>query len=94
MGLLVDGVWHDRWYDTARSDGRFVRSDGMSRIAVAMMRPAATAPIPRSAPATAGMREYSAYAAVRPMTMKSGTRSRPPSATRPRTCPMPPPMRR
>jgi putative glutathione S-transferase len=31
MGLLVDGVWHDRWYDTARSDGRFVRSDAQFR---------------------------------------------------------------
>ena len=27
MGLLVDGRWHDRWYDTAASGGRFVRSD-------------------------------------------------------------------
>lgn len=26
MGLLVDGVWHDQWYDTKASDGRFVRS--------------------------------------------------------------------
>lgn len=26
MGLLVDGVWHDHWYDTKASDGRFVRS--------------------------------------------------------------------
>ncbi|WP_087069473.1 glutathione S-transferase family protein [Cyanobium sp. NIES-981] len=26
MGLLVDGIWHDRWYDTAASGGRFVRS--------------------------------------------------------------------
>jgi putative glutathione S-transferase len=25
MGLLVDGVWHDHWYDTRRSDGRFER---------------------------------------------------------------------
>lgn len=27
MGLLVDGKWHDRWYDTASSGGRFVRSE-------------------------------------------------------------------
>jgi len=27
MGLLVDGVWQDRWYDTAKSGGRFVRSE-------------------------------------------------------------------
>lgn len=25
MGLLVDGVWKDVWYDTEKSDGRFVR---------------------------------------------------------------------
>jgi len=26
MGLLVDGRWHDQWYDTAESKGRFERS--------------------------------------------------------------------
>lgn len=26
MGLLVDGIWHDRWYDTKKSGGRFERS--------------------------------------------------------------------
>jgi len=26
MGLLVDGVWRDRWYDTTKSGGRFERS--------------------------------------------------------------------
>ena len=25
MGLLVDGVWQDRWYDTAATGGQFVR---------------------------------------------------------------------
>jgi glutathionyl-hydroquinone reductase len=25
MGLLIDGVWHDRWYDTKAAGGRFVR---------------------------------------------------------------------
>ena len=25
MGLLVDGTWHDQWYDTASTGGRFVR---------------------------------------------------------------------
>ena len=25
MGLLVDGTWQDRWYDTAKTDGRFER---------------------------------------------------------------------
>jgi putative glutathione S-transferase len=31
MGLLIDGRWHDRWYDTAKSDGRFVRQDSAFR---------------------------------------------------------------
>lgn len=31
MGLLVDGQWHDRWYDTAASGGRFVRSEAPFR---------------------------------------------------------------
>ncbi|MEL6520289.1 MAG: glutathione S-transferase family protein [Pseudomonadota bacterium] len=26
MGLLVDGVWQDQWYDTKSSGGKFVRS--------------------------------------------------------------------
>lgn len=26
MGLLVEGKWQDRWYDTSKSDGRFERS--------------------------------------------------------------------
>ena len=26
MGLLVDGQWQDRWYDTSKSGGRFERS--------------------------------------------------------------------
>ena len=25
MGLLIDGVWSQAWYDTAKTDGRFVR---------------------------------------------------------------------
>ncbi|MEM0899516.1 MAG: glutathione S-transferase family protein [Pseudomonadota bacterium] len=31
MGLLVDGVWHDKWYDTKKSGGRFVRSESAFR---------------------------------------------------------------
>jgi len=31
MGLLIDGVWHDKWYDTKKSGGRFVRSDSAFR---------------------------------------------------------------
>ncbi|MDG1481136.1 MAG: glutathione S-transferase family protein [Myxococcota bacterium] len=31
MGLLVNGEWKDRWYDTAESSGRFVRQDSRFR---------------------------------------------------------------
>jgi len=31
MGLLVDGQWQDRWYDTSKSGGRFIRSDSQFR---------------------------------------------------------------
>ncbi len=31
MGLLVDGVWHDQWYDTQSTAGRFVRSEAQFR---------------------------------------------------------------
>jgi glutathionyl-hydroquinone reductase len=31
MGLLVDGKWQDRWYDTASTGGRFVREQAMIR---------------------------------------------------------------
>ncbi len=31
MGLLVDGVWKDQWYDTASTGGRFVRKDSQFR---------------------------------------------------------------
>ena len=31
MGLLVDGVWKDQWYDTKSTDGRFVRSKSQFR---------------------------------------------------------------
>ena len=43
MGLLVDGQWHDQWYDTKKTGGRFerkesafrdwVRADGSTRFA-------------------------------------------------------------
>ncbi|WP_417672125.1 glutathione S-transferase family protein [Roseibium sp.] len=26
MGLLIDGTWHDKWYDTKKTGGRFERS--------------------------------------------------------------------
>jgi putative glutathione S-transferase len=31
MGLLVDGVWQDRWYDTKKTGGRFERSSSSLR---------------------------------------------------------------
>jgi putative glutathione S-transferase len=31
VGLLVDGRWHDRWYDTAATQGRFVRGESQFR---------------------------------------------------------------
>jgi putative glutathione S-transferase len=31
MGLLVDGQWHDVWYDTASHGGRFIRKDAAFR---------------------------------------------------------------
>jgi putative glutathione S-transferase len=31
MGLLVDGVWRDQWYDTKKTGGAFVRSESAFR---------------------------------------------------------------
>ncbi|ELR97410.1 glutathione S-transferase family protein [Gloeocapsa sp. PCC 73106] len=31
MGLLIDGVWHDQWYDTASTEGRFIRQNSQFR---------------------------------------------------------------
>jgi len=31
MGILIDGVWKDQWYDTESSGGRFVRSESRFR---------------------------------------------------------------
>ncbi|HEX8167033.1 MAG TPA: glutathione S-transferase family protein [Beijerinckiaceae bacterium] len=31
MGLLIDGVWRDQWYDTTSTGGRFVRKDSAFR---------------------------------------------------------------
>ena len=31
MGLLIDGKWHDQWYDTKASGGRFKRKDAAFR---------------------------------------------------------------
>lgn len=31
MGLLINGLWHDKWYDTKTSKGKFVRKDATFR---------------------------------------------------------------
>lgn len=31
MGLLINGVWHDRWYDTESTGGHFVREESQFR---------------------------------------------------------------
>lgn len=31
MGLLIDGQWHDQWYDTKTSNGEFIREDAQFR---------------------------------------------------------------
>jgi len=31
MGLMVNGEWHDQWYDTSKTGGRFVRHDSSFR---------------------------------------------------------------
>ena len=31
MGLLIDGVWHNRGYDTAKTGGKFERSESKFR---------------------------------------------------------------
>ena len=31
MGVLIDGIWQDRWYETGNTGGRFVRTDSPFR---------------------------------------------------------------
>ena len=31
MGLLIEGTWHDRWYETKSSSGQFIREDAQLR---------------------------------------------------------------
>lgn len=31
MGLLIEGKWHDKWYDTKADKGRFIRKDSVFR---------------------------------------------------------------
>ena len=40
MGLLVEGQWHDQWYDTKASGGKFVRSESQFRHTLVATAPA------------------------------------------------------
>ena len=41
MGMLVEGVWQDQWYDTKSTRGRFVRRlNGSGRVVAVKFRPA------------------------------------------------------
>jgi len=31
MGLLIEGQWHDQWYDTKSSNGKFIRTEAQYR---------------------------------------------------------------
>lgn len=31
MGLLIEGQWHDQWYDTKSNEGQFIRSESQFR---------------------------------------------------------------
>ncbi len=31
MGLLIDGIWQDKWYNTDKTEGRFIREDSQFR---------------------------------------------------------------
>ena len=31
MGLLIEGRWHDEWYDTGKTDGEFIRTNSQFR---------------------------------------------------------------
>ncbi len=35
MGLLIDGIWHDKWYDTKKTKGKFVRTESQFRHPIA-----------------------------------------------------------
>ncbi len=56
MGKLIDGVWHDVWYSTEASGGRFVRRDSHFRQTVS------NAPDARFAPAAGRYHLYVSYA--------------------------------
>lgn len=44
MGLLVDGKWHDQWYDTKNNDGKFVRQESKFRHTISADKGARYAP--------------------------------------------------
>lgn len=44
MGLLVDGTWKDQWYDTKKSNGKFVRQDSKFRNSISSEKGAEFAP--------------------------------------------------
>lgn len=46
MGLLINGIWHDQWYDTAATKGEFVRTEAQFRDAIS---PAVDAQYPAQA---------------------------------------------
>ena len=60
MGLLVEGRWHDVWYDTKATQGRFVRSESQFRNWItrdgARARRAAAASAPSAAATTSTCR--------------------------------------
>jgi len=31
MGLLIEGKWHDKWYDTKSNGGKFIRTEAQFR---------------------------------------------------------------
>ncbi|GIS66740.1 MAG: hypothetical protein CM1200mP5_5240 [Candidatus Pelagibacterales bacterium] len=37
MGLLIEGIWHDQWYDTEKNKGEFVRSNSQFRTGLQKM---------------------------------------------------------
>ena len=49
MGQLIDGVWHDTWYDTKSTGGKFQRSASAFRNSLPMARqaPLAKAVLPQ-----------------------------------------------
>lgn len=50
MGQLIDGVWHDTWYDTKSTGGKFQRSASAFRnwpLPMARQAPLAKAVLPQ-----------------------------------------------